>query len=75
MLFSKPVKAISIEKLRHADFLHRGAIDWSSKFKDNLKPVFQELYDSVKTGKETTRVRGPVIYCVYNMNSTNDVII
>jgi len=33
----------------------RGAIDWSSKFKDNLKPVFQELYESVKTGKETTR--------------------
>ncbi|KAF3155135.1 Bifunctional acetohydroxyacid reductoisomerase, partial [Orbilia oligospora] len=33
----------------------RGAIDWSSKFKDSLKPVFEELYDSVKTGKETQR--------------------
>ncbi|MCJ1355929.1 MAG: Bifunctional acetohydroxyacid reductoisomerase [Icmadophila ericetorum] len=33
----------------------RGAIDWSSKFKDTLKPVFNELYDSVKTGKETKR--------------------
>ncbi|KAF3929460.1 hypothetical protein AA313_de0208214 [Arthrobotrys entomopaga] len=33
----------------------RGAIDWSSKFKDNLKPLFQELYESVKTGKETQR--------------------
>ncbi|KAF3208574.1 Bifunctional acetohydroxyacid reductoisomerase, partial [Orbilia oligospora] len=32
-----------------------GAIDWSSKFKDSLKPVFEELYDSVKTGKETQR--------------------
>lgn len=33
----------------------RGAIDWSSKFKDTLKPVFNELYDSVKAGKETKR--------------------
>ncbi|EZF14326.1 ketol-acid reductoisomerase, mitochondrial [Trichophyton rubrum D6] len=33
----------------------RGAIDWSSKFKDTLKPVFNELYDSVKDGKETKR--------------------
>lgn len=33
----------------------RGAIDWSPKFKDTLKPVFNELYDSVKDGKETKR--------------------
>ena len=33
----------------------RGAIDWSGRFKDALKPVFSELYDSVKTGKETQR--------------------
>ena len=33
----------------------RGAIDWSGKFKDTLKPVFNELYDSVKDGKETQR--------------------
>jgi ketol-acid reductoisomerase len=33
----------------------RGAIDWSSRFKDALKPVFNDLYDSVKTGKETQR--------------------
>lgn len=33
----------------------RGAIDWSSKFKDTLKPIFNELYDSVKEGKETKR--------------------
>jgi len=33
----------------------RGAIDWSGKFKDALKPVFNDLYDSVKTGKETQR--------------------
>ena len=33
----------------------RGAIDWSGRFKDALKPVFNDLYDSVKTGKETQR--------------------
>lgn len=33
----------------------RGAIDWSGKFKDTLKPVFNELYDSVKDGRETQR--------------------
>lgn len=33
----------------------RGAIDWTKRFKDNLKPLFEELYESVKTGKETTR--------------------
>ncbi|KAM3425505.1 Ketol-acid reductoisomerase [Cercospora zeina] len=33
----------------------RGAIDWSKRFKDALKPVFADLYDSVKTGKETKR--------------------
>lgn len=31
------------------------AADWSSRFKDTLKPVFNELYDSVKDGKETQR--------------------
>lgn len=33
----------------------RGAIDWSSRFKHTLKPVFNDLYDSVKEGKETKR--------------------
>ncbi|EME83267.1 uncharacterized protein MYCFIDRAFT_71129 [Pseudocercospora fijiensis CIRAD86] len=33
----------------------RGAIDWSKRFKEVLKPVFDELYESVKTGKETKR--------------------
>lgn len=33
----------------------RGAIDWSSRFRDTLKPVFNDLYDSVKDGKETQR--------------------
>lgn len=33
----------------------RGAIDWTKRFKDNLKPLFEELYESVQTGKETQR--------------------
>ncbi|PHH81610.1 hypothetical protein CDD82_360 [Ophiocordyceps australis] len=33
----------------------RGAIDWTPKFKDALKPVFNNLYDSVKNGTETKR--------------------
>ncbi|KAF2485235.1 6-phosphogluconate dehydrogenase [Neohortaea acidophila] len=33
----------------------RGAIDWSSRFKETLKPLFADLYKSVKDGKETER--------------------
>ncbi|KAK9467460.1 6-phosphogluconate dehydrogenase [Lipomyces arxii] len=33
----------------------RGALDWSPKFKDALKPVFNQLYDSVRDGSETQR--------------------
>ena len=29
--------------------------DWSSRFKETLKPVFNDLYDSVKDGTETQR--------------------
>ena len=34
----------------------RGALDWKGRFKDAVKPVFDELYDSVKSGKETAIV-------------------
>ncbi|MFO7557204.1 MAG: ketol-acid reductoisomerase, partial [Desulfobacterales bacterium] len=34
----------------------RGALDWAPKFRDAVAPVFDELYDRVKTGKETERV-------------------
>ena len=34
----------------------RGALDWAPKFRDAVTPVFEELYDRVKTGKETERV-------------------
>jgi len=34
----------------------RGALDWRKKFKKATQPVFNELYKSVKTGKETRRV-------------------
>ncbi|KAF2792607.1 ketol-acid reductoisomerase [Melanomma pulvis-pyrius CBS 109.77] len=33
----------------------RGAIDWSKRFKETLKPVFNDLYDSVENGSETKR--------------------
>ncbi len=34
----------------------RGALDWKPKFKKAVMPVFKELYQSVKSGKETARV-------------------
>lgn len=30
----------------------RGALDWWKKFRDAVKPVFEELYDSVEAGNE-----------------------
>jgi ketol-acid reductoisomerase len=33
----------------------RGAIDWSKRFKDNLKSLFDELYDRMEDGSETQR--------------------
>jgi ketol-acid reductoisomerase len=30
----------------------RGALDWKNKFRDAVKPVFEDLYKSVATGKE-----------------------
>ena len=34
----------------------RGALDWYKKFKDAVKPVFDDLYTKVKSGVETARV-------------------
>jgi ketol-acid reductoisomerase len=34
----------------------RGALDWKPRFRDAVLPVFHELYERVKTGKETERV-------------------
>ncbi len=34
----------------------RGALDWSPKFRDAVAPVFDELYERVVSGEETTRV-------------------
>jgi ketol-acid reductoisomerase len=34
----------------------RGALDWAPRFRDAVAPVFEELYDRVKSGKETQRV-------------------
>lgn len=30
----------------------RGALDWRHRFRDQLEPLFEELYTSVKTGRE-----------------------
>jgi len=34
----------------------RGALDWAPKFREAVVPVFDDLYDRVKSGKETQRV-------------------
>jgi ketol-acid reductoisomerase len=34
----------------------RGALDWKGKFRDAATPVFEELYESVASGKEAARV-------------------
>lgn len=34
----------------------RGALDWAPKFREAVLPVFEDLYNSVITGKETKRV-------------------
>lgn len=34
----------------------RGALDWKGKFRDATSPVFEELYESVASGKEAARV-------------------
>jgi len=34
----------------------RGALDWAPKFRDAVMPLFEELYESVRSGKETKRV-------------------
>ena len=31
----------------------RGALDWKGRFRDAVVPLFDELYESVKSGKET----------------------
>ncbi|MBB4077826.1 ketol-acid reductoisomerase [Lewinella aquimaris] len=33
----------------------RGALDWKDKFRDAVKPVFEDLYESVSSGKEAKR--------------------
>ena len=33
----------------------RGALDWAPEFEEACRPVFERLYESVRTGKETRR--------------------
>ncbi|MFP4445032.1 MAG: ketol-acid reductoisomerase, partial [Desulfosudaceae bacterium] len=34
----------------------RGALDWAPKFRDAVAPVFDDLYEKVRSGEETKRV-------------------
>ncbi len=34
----------------------RGALDWAPRFRDAVLPLFEELYESVRSGKEAKRV-------------------
>jgi ketol-acid reductoisomerase len=34
----------------------RGALDWAPRFRDAVAPLFEQLYERVKTGEETRRV-------------------
>jgi ketol-acid reductoisomerase len=34
----------------------RGALDWAPKFRDAVAPVFEDLYEAVRSGAETRRV-------------------
>jgi ketol-acid reductoisomerase len=34
----------------------RGALDWSKRFEQAVKPVFAQLYEDVRSGRETRRV-------------------
>jgi ketol-acid reductoisomerase len=34
----------------------RGALDWSKRFEQAVLPLFRQLYDDVRSGKETHRV-------------------
>lgn len=34
----------------------RGALDWKNKFRDAATPVFEELYEAVRSGREAARV-------------------
>ena len=34
----------------------RGALDWAPRFRDAVLPLFDQLYESVISGKETKRI-------------------
>jgi ketol-acid reductoisomerase len=46
----------------------RGALDWRHKFREATLPVFYDLYDSVKAGKETQRVLDSLSSADYRTN-------
>jgi ketol-acid reductoisomerase len=46
----------------------RGALDWRHKFREATLPVFYDLYESVKAGKETQRVLDSLSSADYKTN-------
>jgi ketol-acid reductoisomerase len=46
----------------------RGALDWRHKFREATLPVFYDLYESVKAGKETQRVLDSLSSADYRTN-------
>ncbi len=52
----------------------RGALDWKGKFRDAVKPVYEELYDSVASGKEAARVIAEGTKAEYRENLEKELI-
>ncbi len=51
----------------------RGALDWWKKFRDAVSPVYEELYDSVSSGKETQIVIEANSKVDYRMKLENEL--
>ena len=51
----------------------RGALDWRHKFREAALPVFNELYESVRSGKETKRVLDSTSSSDYKVNLNKEL--
>ena len=47
--------AIEISKILVGNENYRDALEWSEKFKDRIKPIIEECYESVTSGNEAKR--------------------
>ncbi len=53
----------------------RGALDWKPKFKKAVLPLFKELYQRVKSGKETARVLSACGKADYQQQLTKELAV